>query len=80
MLENMTESQVSRFACPNCNASYKVVRVEADSATTYNEISCARCGGPLNGREGRYLLKYFLVEGRGGFKRSSKPPVAQLSP
>jgi hypothetical protein len=28
------------------------------------EIVCRRCGDPLEGRQGRYILKYFLVSGR----------------
>ena len=25
-------------------------------------LTCRRCGGPLRGREGRFILKYFLVD------------------
>ena len=26
------------------------------------ELACICCGGPLHAREGKYLLKYFLIE------------------
>jgi predicted Zn finger-like uncharacterized protein len=52
---------VTEFKCPNCEARYKVVRVEASAIGADREITCLRCGGPLNGREGRFILKYFLT-------------------
>jgi hypothetical protein len=56
------KSHAELFTCPNCNAQYKLVRAEADPAATYRQIECYHCGGPLNGREGHYILKYFLVD------------------
>ena len=51
------------FDCSNCGANYKLVRVEAPAGpTTDRQIECLSCGGPLHGREGRFLLKYFLIE------------------
>jgi len=29
---------------------------------TDREITCLSCGAPLHGREGPFILKYFLVE------------------
>jgi len=58
-----------RTNCPHCGAAYKVVQVEAASDPV--EITCRSCGGPLQGREGRFLLKYFLVDKR----RKAPPPV-----
>jgi hypothetical protein len=53
----------SKFRCPTCEAKYEVVRAEAPPGpTTDREITCVSCGGPLNGREGKFILKYFLVE------------------
>jgi len=44
-------------------AKYEIVRVEAPPGpTTDREIECIACGAPLHGREGKFLLKYFLVE------------------
>jgi hypothetical protein len=50
------------FHCPNCYALYKVVKVEAGPETPDAEIACRNCGGPLTGREGNLVLKYFLVQ------------------
>jgi len=55
------------FNCRNCDAVYRVVRVEAGPETMDREITCRSCDGPLQGREGRFVLKYFLVK-RPGFK------------
>ena len=66
----MLDSQSTLFECPNCAAKYKVVRVEAPKGpTTDREITCVSCGGPLHGREGPLLLKYFLIERRRAGKR-----------
>jgi hypothetical protein len=50
------------FACPTCGVRYKLVRADADEASASNQLLCRSCGGPLNGREGRFVLKYFLVD------------------
>ena len=51
------------FRCPNCDAQYKIVEVEAPPGpTTDREMTCLCCGGPLHGRQGLFLLKYFLIE------------------
>ena len=60
MRESQRESQL--FNCPNCNSQYKLVRAEADHQSRDGPIECYHCGGPLNGREGRFILKYFLVD------------------
>ena len=55
------------FVCPNCDAKYKVVRMEAppdDPKTNDPEIACVSCGDRFLGREGSAVLKYFLFDGR----------------
>jgi len=53
----------NKFSCPTCGAKYEVVRVEAPpEPTTDREITCVSCGGPLHGRDGSFILKYFLVD------------------
>jgi hypothetical protein len=43
---------------------YQLVRVEAPPGpTTDREVACVDCGGALHGRAGKFLLKYFMVEG-----------------
>ena len=49
------------FTCPNCNAFYQVVKAEAGPETDNREIVCRACAGPLVGREGKFVLKYFLL-------------------
>ena len=56
----MPKAQSPPFKCPNCGALYEVVRVEAAQAND-REITCRARGGPLRGREGALILKYFLV-------------------
>jgi hypothetical protein len=52
----------STFECPRCAAKYEVVRVEAPQGPIADrEITCLSCAGPLDGREGLFVLKYFLV-------------------
>jgi len=67
----MPKSQVSRFKCPNCDASYMVVRVQAAPSTLYRQITCRSCDSPLEAQKGRFILKYFLLEER--HKGSAEP-------
>jgi len=58
----MAPSPASRFNCPNCGAVYEVVYVEAEIVALYRELACLSCGAPLQARQGRFALKYFLLE------------------
>jgi hypothetical protein len=49
------------FTCPNCGAFYQIVKVEAGPETNDRELACRACGGPLAAREGKLVLKYFLL-------------------
>ena len=49
------------FQCPHCAAKYALVKVEA-LAPVDAKVRCISCGGPLDGRENAFILKYFLVE------------------
>lgn len=58
----MPDGWSAEFNCPNCEAQYRVVLAEAPPGpTTDREITCLNCGGPLSGRQGPFLLKYFLI-------------------
>jgi hypothetical protein len=59
------------FTCPNCEAFYQVVKVEAGSETDNREIVCRACGGLLTAREGKFVLKYFLL--RKGIRSRREP-------
>ena len=50
------------FSCPHCGAKYNVVRIESPVEISTKEVTCLGCGGPLQGRQGAHLLKYFLIE------------------
>jgi transcription elongation factor Elf1 len=54
----------SLFRCPNCEARYHLVKVEADPQNKVRAITCRACGGPLSAQEGKYILKYFLLDKR----------------
>jgi hypothetical protein len=62
----MVSSHAEDFSCPNRNAKYRLVRVKVEPEPSHGRIECYHCGGPLNGREGRFILKYFLIDRRGG--------------
>jgi hypothetical protein len=55
----------SIFHCPNCNAEYQLVKVEAPPNMAERQLTCLKCGGPLNAREGRFVLKYFFTSRSG---------------
>jgi len=48
------------FTCPNCNALYQVVKVEAGPETG-NRVACRACSAPVAARDGEFVLKYFLL-------------------
>jgi transcription elongation factor Elf1 len=54
-------SRFNTFSCPSCKALYQVVKVEAGPETADREITCRVCGTPLAVREGKVVLKYFLL-------------------
>ena len=65
----MSQLESAPFYCPHCGAKYRIARLEVPP-THDREIRCISCSGALPGREGAFLLKYFLVE-RSVAQRSS---------
>ena len=53
------------FSCPNCEAKYKVVRVETPPTHDDPPLLCLSCGGPLRNRDGKFALKYFRTDRSG---------------
>jgi hypothetical protein len=53
------------FSCPNCEAKYKVVRLEAPPTHDDPPLLCLSCGGPLRNRDGKFALKYFRTDTSG---------------
>jgi hypothetical protein len=56
----MSEAMV-RFQCSNCEAEYKLVRVEAPPTRDDKQLVCPSCGAPLQNREAKFALKYFRL-------------------
>ena len=50
------------FKCPHCTTRYHVVQLEADPSIDV-EINCLVCDQQLRSRDGRFILKYFLLDG-----------------
>ena len=49
------------FTCPHCQALYHLVKVEAGPETIDRELACRVCNAPFVSREGKFVLKYFLL-------------------
>ena len=63
------------YFCPSCNALYQIVKVATGPETIYGEITCRACGGPLPAREGKFVLKYFMLrKATRGLKPRRAPP------
>jgi hypothetical protein len=66
----------SSFTCPSCKALYELVKVAAGPETVFRDVSCRVCDRALAGREGDFVLKYFLLRKGRTFKNRgahSKP-------
>jgi transcription elongation factor Elf1 len=58
----MASKHAELFHCPTCDGLYKLVRAEADGQSSIGAVECCYCGGPLVGREGQFVLKYFVAD------------------
>jgi hypothetical protein len=58
----MTEDRPMDFACPQCNAQYKVVRVKAEPGKWYRPVLCSVCETTMASIERDKVLKYFLEQ------------------
>jgi predicted Zn finger-like uncharacterized protein len=63
-------SSFKSFTCPNCQALYQVVKVEAGPESVFQEVPCRVCGALFPGREGNFVLKYFML--RKALKKSRR--------
>ena len=57
----MTSTRLPFFFCPTCRALYQIIKVEAAPETNYREITCRDCGTPFPARDGKFVLKYFML-------------------
>jgi hypothetical protein len=60
----MAKLETSRFICPSCTVEYRIIRIAADPTIIDQEITCRSCGGPLQGRDGAFVMKYLMVSPR----------------
>jgi predicted Zn finger-like uncharacterized protein len=60
------------FTCPNCQALYHVVQGEAGPETRFHDVTCRVCGAAFPGREGSFILKYFLLRKAGRVQGSRR--------
>ena len=49
------------FRCKSCFALYQIVKAPAGPETADRNSACTACNVPLPAREGRFVLKYFLL-------------------
>ena len=61
ILQSMTRDHSESFACPRCQAGYKIVRVKSESRAVHRMLQCTVCQQHLAPSEGDDILKYFLV-------------------
>jgi len=49
------------FACPSCQARYKIVRIKSEAGVVHQELHCTVCKQQLAPTEDDNILKYFLI-------------------
>ena len=62
--------------CPNCNALYQIVKVEAGPEAVDRQVTCRACGGPLPGREGKFVINIFSLRNAGESRNGNGPAIA----
>jgi hypothetical protein len=75
----MARSRRQLFNCPHCDALYQVVKVEAGPETVDRQLTCRSCGGPLPSREGKFIIKYFMLRKAGRIQKWRKPARVRAS-
>jgi hypothetical protein len=76
---SMARSRRQLFNCPHCDALYQVVKVEAGPETVDRQLTCRSCGGPLPSREGKFIIKYFMLRKAGRIQKWRKPARVRAS-
>jgi hypothetical protein len=67
------------FNCPHCNALYQIVKAAAGPESADHEVACRVCDGPLPGREGNFVVKYFMLRKAGRRKGDIASAVKTLA-
>jgi hypothetical protein len=65
----MRGTTTPQFNCANCGALYYLIKLEAGPETVDRKLHCQTCGAPLPGRDGQFVLKYFLSRKPSGRQR-----------
>jgi len=72
----MPVTHATPFQCSTCGVEYKLVRVETKRNVPDQRLICRKCGSPLPGGAGGFVLKYFL-SARRARGRADRPPFGQ---
>ena len=54
---DMECDHVHDFACPRCQARYRIVRMRSDPGVVYGIVQCMVCAQSLAPTENEYILK-----------------------
>jgi hypothetical protein len=57
----MSRDDPRDFACPRCQARYKIVRIKSEAGAVHQALQCTVCKQQLAPTEDDNILKYFLV-------------------
>ena len=57
----MPGGRPTAFTCPKCQTRYQVVKGERGPETVDHDVACRSCGAPFPGRDGEFILKYFVL-------------------
>ena len=58
----VAQDQPQEFGCPQCQARYKIVRVDAGPQPVNRPLYCKVCRWPFVSTDGEDILKYFLID------------------
>jgi hypothetical protein len=71
LVAHMPKGGFKFFTCPNCKSLYEVIKTEVASGTDNRDKTRCACGSSFAGREGKFVLKYFILR-KGIRSRHSK--------
>jgi predicted RNA-binding Zn-ribbon protein involved in translation (DUF1610 family) len=66
LANTMPVTEATPFACPNCGAQYKLVRVETNETLPDQQVACRKCGGTASWSRRQFRSEILL----GGSSRS----------
>ena len=61
ILPIMSRDHPLDFACPSCQARYKIVRIKSEAGAVYQALQCTVCKQQLAPTEDNNILRYFLI-------------------